>query len=73
MEPLSYRKMGFEEFCAAAISTYQLEVREDWEDVARTAFDHFEEEGNRVISVQELALVCPYTVWKFNLWSGTFS
>ncbi|KAJ9186993.1 hypothetical protein P3X46_002495 [Hevea brasiliensis] len=56
MEPLSYKKIGFEEFCAAAISTYQLEVLENWEDIARTAFDYFEEEGNRVISVQELAL-----------------
>ncbi|KAF2299491.1 hypothetical protein GH714_032182 [Hevea brasiliensis] len=56
MEPLSYEKMGFEEFCAAAINTYQLEVLEDWEDIAHTAFEYFEEEGNRVISVQELAL-----------------
>ncbi|CAN1251060.1 CDPK-related kinase 4 [Linum perenne] len=56
-EPLSYKKMGFEEFCAATISTYQLEALEGWEKkIARTAFEHFEEEGNRVISVQELAL-----------------
>ncbi|CAN0911312.1 CDPK-related kinase 4 [Linum grandiflorum] len=56
LEPLSYKKMGFEEFCAAAISTYQLEALEGWEKIAKTAFDHFEQEGNRVISVQELAL-----------------
>ncbi|CAK9167037.1 unnamed protein product [Ilex paraguariensis] len=55
MAPLSYRKMDFEEFCAAAISTYQLEALEAWEQIASTAFDHFEQEGNRVISVQELA------------------
>ncbi|PIN22526.1 Ca2+/calmodulin-dependent protein kinase, EF-Hand protein superfamily [Handroanthus impetiginosus] len=55
MAPLSYRKMDFEEFCAAAISTYQLEALENWEQIASSAFEHFEEEGNRVISVEELA------------------
>ncbi|KAK6142650.1 hypothetical protein DH2020_022998 [Rehmannia glutinosa] len=55
MGPLSYRKMEFEEFCAAAISIYQLEALEKWEEIASTAFDHFEQEGNRVISVDELA------------------
>ncbi|XP_065863108.1 CDPK-related kinase 4-like [Euphorbia lathyris] len=56
MEPLSYKKMNFEEFCAAAISPFQLEVHEEWENIARTAFDYFEEDGNKVISVQELAM-----------------
>jgi hypothetical protein len=51
MESLAYRKMYFEEFCAAAISTYQLEALEGWEQIAFTAFEHFEQEGNRVISV----------------------
>ncbi|XP_061370384.1 CDPK-related kinase 3-like [Gastrolobium bilobum] len=55
MEPLAYRKMDFEEFCAAAISTYQLEALDRWEDIASTAFEHFEREGNRLISVEELA------------------
>ncbi|XP_024024117.1 CDPK-related kinase 3 [Morus notabilis] len=55
MEPLAYRKMDFEEFCAAAISTHQLEAVERWEQIASTAFHHFELEGNRVISVEELA------------------
>lgn len=58
MQPLSYRKMDFEEFCAAAISTHQLEALEGWEQIASTAFEHFELEGNRVISVEELARVC---------------
>lgn len=58
MAPLAYRKMDFEEFCAAAISTYQLEALEGWEQIASTAFDHFELEGNRMISVEELARVC---------------
>ncbi|XAR62929.1 Non-specific serine/threonine protein kinase [Bertholletia excelsa] len=55
MAPLSYRKMDFEEFCAAAISTYQLEALDRWEQIASTAFEYFEEEGNRLISVEELA------------------
>ncbi|XP_061372905.1 CDPK-related kinase 3 [Gastrolobium bilobum] len=55
MEPLAYRKMDFEEFCAAATSTYQLEALDRWEDIASTAFEHFEGEGNRVISIEELA------------------
>ncbi|KAI3449306.1 hypothetical protein Pfo_005971 [Paulownia fortunei] len=55
MAPLCYRKMDFEEFSAAAISIYQLEALEKWEEIASTAFEHFEQEGNRVISVEELA------------------
>ncbi|XP_020583121.1 CDPK-related kinase 3-like isoform X3 [Phalaenopsis equestris] len=55
LEPLSYKKMDFEEFCAAAISPYQLEAVERWEQIAATAFEHFEQEGNRVMSVEELA------------------
>jgi len=58
MAPLSYRKMDFYEFCAAAISTHQLEAREGWEQMASTAFEHFEREGNRIVSVEELARVC---------------
>ncbi|KAI3787432.1 hypothetical protein L1987_41895 [Smallanthus sonchifolius] len=55
MAPLSYRKMDFEEFCAAAISTYQLEALETWEQIGSTAFEFFEQEGNRAVSVEELA------------------
>ncbi|MBA0589752.1 hypothetical protein Gorai_018483 [Gossypium raimondii] len=55
MGTLAYRKMYFEEFCAAAISTHQLEAVEGWEQIASTAFEHFEQEGNRVISIEELA------------------
>lgn len=52
--------MDFEEFCAAAISTYQLEALDRWEDIASTAFEHFETEGNRMISVEELARVITF-------------
>ncbi|KAL7591541.1 CDPK-related kinase 3 [Lactuca sativa] len=55
MAPLSYRKMDFEEFCAAAISTYQLEALGTWDQIGSTAFDYFEQEGNRTVSVEELA------------------
>uniref|UniRef100_A0A6N2LN81 non-specific serine/threonine protein kinase n=1 Tax=Salix viminalis TaxID=40686 RepID=A0A6N2LN81_SALVM len=56
MQPLAYKAMGFEEFCAAAISTYQLEALEGWDSIATAAFGFFEQEGNQVISVEELAL-----------------
>lgn len=54
--------MDFEEFCAAAISTYQLEALEGWENIASSAFEYFEQEGNRVISVGELAQVWTSTL-----------
>ncbi|CAH8308060.1 unnamed protein product [Eruca vesicaria subsp. sativa] len=55
MQPLARRKLDFEEFCAAAVSVYQLEALEEWEQIATIAFDDFEREGSRAISVQELA------------------
>lgn len=57
MEPLSCKKMDFEEFCAASISPIQLEALEGWERIATTGFEFFEQEGNRVISIEELAQV----------------
>ncbi|KAF8104882.1 hypothetical protein N665_0166s0064 [Sinapis alba] len=55
LQPLAHRKLDFEEFCAAAVSVYQLEALEEWEQIATTAFEDFESEGSRAISVQELA------------------
>ncbi|XP_076898595.1 CDPK-related kinase 3-like [Bidens hawaiensis] len=55
MKPLSYTQMTFEEFSAAAISPHQLEALEGWENIANKAFQYFELEGNRVISVDALA------------------
>lgn len=57
MDALSFKKMDFPEFCAAAISVHQLEGTDRWEQHARSAYDIFEKEGNRVISVEELARV----------------
>lgn len=55
LEPLSHKSLEFEEFCAAAISVYQLEAVEKWEHIASRAFEKFELEGNRVTSVEEIA------------------
>ncbi|XP_074304541.1 CDPK-related kinase 5-like isoform X2 [Silene latifolia] len=52
---LQYRKMDFEEFCAAALSVYQLEALERWEQHARCAYELFEKDGNRPIMIEELA------------------
>ncbi|KAG0590218.1 hypothetical protein M758_1G080200 [Ceratodon purpureus] len=55
MDALSFKKMDLSEFCAAAISVHQLEGTDRWEQHARAAYEIFEKEGNRVISVDELA------------------
>ncbi|GAA0165644.1 non-receptor serine/threonine protein kinase [Lithospermum erythrorhizon] len=52
---LQYRKLGFEEFCAAAISVHQLEGLESWEQHALRAYELFEKDGNRPIMIEELA------------------
>ncbi|XP_008464947.3 CDPK-related kinase 1-like isoform X3 [Cucumis melo] len=52
---IQYRKLDFEEFCAAAISIYQLEGMENWEQHARHAYDLFDKVGNRPIMIEELA------------------
>jgi Ca2+-binding EF-hand superfamily protein len=57
MESLSFKKMDFSEFCAAAISVHQLEGTDRWEYHARSAYEIFEKDGNRVISIEELARV----------------
>ncbi|KAJ3682171.1 hypothetical protein LUZ60_014744 [Juncus effusus] len=55
LEPLGYRRMDFDEFCAATITPYQLEALQDWEQIATTAFEFFELEGNCIIQIEELA------------------
>nr|GLL47520.1 CDPK-related kinase 1-like isoform X1 [Ipomoea trifida] len=52
---LQYRKLDFEEFCAAAISVHQLEGMESWEQHARRGYEFFEKDGNRPIMIEELA------------------
>ncbi|GAV64556.1 Pkinase domain-containing protein [Cephalotus follicularis] len=52
---LQYRKLDFEEFCAAAISVHQLEGLSSWEEHARHAYELFDKDGNRPIMIEELA------------------
>ncbi|KAJ6795285.1 putative CDPK-related kinase 3 [Iris pallida] len=66
MEPLSSKSMDFEDFCAAAVSPYHLEALEGWEQIASTAFEYFEREGSRVVTVEELAQemnLSPIILW----------
>lgn len=60
---IQYRKLDFEEFCAAAISIYQLEGMESWEQHARHAYDHFDKDGNRPIMIEELASVRSFSLF----------
>ncbi|KAI3437381.1 uncharacterized protein J3R85_005362 [Psidium guajava] len=55
LSALQYRRMDFEEFCAAALSVHQLEALDRWEQLARCAYEIFEKEGNRAIVIDELA------------------
>lgn len=52
--------MDFEEFCAAALSVYQLEALDRWEQHARCAYELFEKDGNRTIMIEELASVMAF-------------
>lgn len=54
---LQYRKMYFEEFCAAALTVHQMEAHENWEERARSGYDAFERNGNRAIVIEEVASV----------------
>lgn len=58
LNALQYRRMDFDEFCAAALSIHQLEALDRWEQHARYAYDLFEKDGNRPIVIEELASVC---------------
>ncbi|CAL5187917.1 unnamed protein product [Lathyrus oleraceus] len=55
LNALQYRRMDFDEFCAAALSVHQHEALDHWEKRARYAFDLFEKDGNKAIVIDELA------------------
>ncbi|KAE8721779.1 CDPK-related protein kinase [Hibiscus syriacus] len=55
LNALLYRRIDFEEFCAAALSVHQLEEFDHWEQHARCAYELFEKDGNRAIVIEELA------------------
>ncbi|KAF8728776.1 hypothetical protein HU200_018054 [Digitaria exilis] len=51
---IHYGKFDFEEFSASAISVYQMEGLETWEQHAQQAYELFDKEGNRPIVIEEL-------------------
>ncbi|GJT82951.1 CDPK-related kinase 5 [Tanacetum coccineum] len=55
LNALQYRRMEFDEFSAAALSVYQLEAHDRWEEHARCAYEIFDKDGNRAIMIEELA------------------
>nr|XP_019707109.1 CDPK-related protein kinase [Elaeis guineensis] len=55
LSALQYRRMDFDEFCAATLSVHQLEGLDGWEQHARCAYELFEKDGNRAIVIEELA------------------
>ncbi|WJX95252.1 CDPK-related kinase 5 [Trifolium repens] len=55
LNALQYRRMDFDEFCAAALSVHQLEALDRWDQHARCAYEIFEKDGNRAIMIEELA------------------
>ncbi|CAK8562378.1 unnamed protein product [Lathyrus sativus] len=52
---LQYKRIDFDEFCAAALSVHQLEALDRWDQHARCAYEIFEKNGNRAIMIEELA------------------
>ncbi|KAJ7967428.1 CDPK-related kinase [Quillaja saponaria] len=55
LKSLQFRRMDFEEFCAAALNVHQLEALDRWDQHARCAYELFEKDGNRAIVIEELA------------------
>ncbi|KAH6559515.1 hypothetical protein KP509_1Z004900 [Ceratopteris richardii] len=55
IDALQFKKMDFEEFCAAACSFPQLESQENWDQQAQSAYEIFEKEANRVVVPEDLA------------------
>ncbi|PPS07296.1 hypothetical protein GOBAR_AA13350 [Gossypium barbadense] len=71
LNALQYRRMDFDEFCAAALTVHQLEALDRWEQHARCAYEIFEKEGNRPIVIEELASIVKQQ--KLRLTSGIFT
>ncbi|KAL1294071.1 hypothetical protein AAHE18_19G114900 [Arachis hypogaea] len=60
LNALQYRRMDFDEFCAATLSVHQLEAVDQWERHARCAYEHFKKGRNDSIIIEELALIRIY-------------
>ncbi|MBA0620208.1 hypothetical protein Godav_005968, partial [Gossypium davidsonii] len=71
LNALQYRRMDFDEFCAAALTVHQLEALDRWEQHARCAYEIFEKEGNRPIVIEELASILKQQ--KLRLTAGIFT
>lgn len=69
LNALQYRRMDFEEFCAASLSVHQLEALERWEQHACCAYELFESDGNRAIVIEELASVSCFLFLGTKGWS----
>ncbi|KAK9053379.1 hypothetical protein SSX86_030012 [Deinandra increscens subsp. villosa] len=52
---LTTLELDLDEFCAATVNVYQLEALDRWEEQARSAYEIFENDGNRAIVIEELA------------------
>ena len=61
MDALAFKKLDFQEFCAAATSVPQLEGLDTWEEQAKKAYQIFEKEGNRVVLIEDLARVSTFS------------
>lgn len=66
LNALQYRRMEFDEFCAAALSVHQLEAHDRWEQHARCAYEIFDKDGNRAIMIDELASVSLTSIFFFS-------
>ncbi|XP_024464222.2 CDPK-related kinase 5 isoform X4 [Populus trichocarpa] len=55
LNPFQHGRIDFEEFCAAALNVHQLEAHDQWKQLARSAYELFEKDGNRALVIEELA------------------
>ncbi|QHN82932.1 CDPK-related protein kinase [Arachis hypogaea] len=56
LNALQYRRMNFDELCAATLSVHQLEALDRLEQHARCSYEHFEKDENSSIIIEELVL-----------------
>ncbi|KAJ0582931.1 putative protein kinase CAMK-CDPK family [Helianthus annuus] len=52
---LTALELDFDDFCAAAINVHQLEALDRWEQLTQSAYEIFENDGNKAIIIEELA------------------
>ncbi|KAI3786308.1 hypothetical protein L1987_39899 [Smallanthus sonchifolius] len=52
---LTALELDLDDFCAAAVNVHQLEALDRWEEQAHSAYEIFDNDGNRAIIIEELA------------------